>query len=237
MQFDIDGHSRQTAHEWARDTLRTAILTGKISSGTRLVQLDLAASLQVSTTPVREALRDLAAEGLIRLDPHRGAIVRELSENEVEEIYLIRRLLEPEAMRLAVERITDEELELAAEVQSRADKETEYERWIELNQEFHGVLMKAAEAPRLTGIITNLQDSAGVYIAAILRADGTSRHKANHQHDQLLDAFRRRDVKDAQQVILAHIQSTLDNARASLREAESKDDPPVSPGRILGRRR
>ena len=73
---------RQTAHEFVRSVLRRAILSGELAGGTRLVQAELAAVLEVSTTPVREALRELASEGLVRFDPHRGAVVQELSGEE-----------------------------------------------------------------------------------------------------------------------------------------------------------
>ena len=91
---------RRTAHEFVKDSLRRAILRGDLSGGARLIQADLAAMLNVSTTPVREALRDLATEGLITLDRHRGGVVRELNWLELmEEIRLIRQQLEPLAVR------------------------------------------------------------------------------------------------------------------------------------------
>jgi len=70
-----EGH--RTAHEFVKESLRRAILRGDLSGGERLIQADLATMLNVSTTPVREALRDLATEGLITLDRHRGGVVRE----------------------------------------------------------------------------------------------------------------------------------------------------------------
>src|SRR5919106_6460717 len=137
---------RRTAHQLVLETLRRAILTGRIPGGTRLVQADLAEQLKVSTTPVREALRDLATEGLIKLDAHRGAEVRSLSGPEVSEIYRIRSILEPEAMRLAIERISDEEIATAAKFQARADEETDTAAWTELNQQFHKVFVDAARS-------------------------------------------------------------------------------------------
>ena len=77
---------RRTAHEFVKDSLRRAILRGDLSGGSRLIQADLATMLNVSTTPVREALRDLATEGFITLDRHRGGVVRELNWSEMEEI-------------------------------------------------------------------------------------------------------------------------------------------------------
>src|SRR5690349_18480778 len=115
MGLAIEGSlaGRKTAHEYVKDSLRQAILRGAIPGGTRLVQADVASELQVSTTPVREALRDLATEGLIRLDPHRGAIVSQLSYGEAVEIQQICKLLEPEAMRQAALAITDDTLKQA----------------------------------------------------------------------------------------------------------------------------
>jgi DNA-binding transcriptional regulator YhcF (GntR family) len=98
----------RTAHDFAKQTLRRAILRGELPGGTRLIQSDLATQLGVSTTPVREALRDLAGGGLITLDRNRGGVVRELNWHEVEEIDQIQERLRPLAMELAVRNISDE---------------------------------------------------------------------------------------------------------------------------------
>lgn len=91
---------------------RRAILRGDLREGTRLQQNALAKQLQVSTTPVRETLGRLAGDGLVRIDPHRGVLVRGLDDDELEEIYQLRQILEPIATRKA-ERITDKELDEA----------------------------------------------------------------------------------------------------------------------------
>jgi DNA-binding transcriptional regulator YhcF (GntR family) len=88
------GPKRQTAHQYVVESLRNAIVEGVLTPGTRLIQAAIAEELEVSTTPVREALQDLAAEGLVRLDPHRGAIVYGFDLAECREIYELRMLLE-----------------------------------------------------------------------------------------------------------------------------------------------
>jgi DNA-binding GntR family transcriptional regulator len=210
MDLDMERGERRTAHQLVRDTLRRAILTGKVTAGTRLVQSDIAEQLQVSTTPVREALRDLATEGFIQLDAHRGAVVRRLGYEDVFEIYNIRKLLEPDAIRRAVEHITDEELEIADAVQARADDERDPARWVELNHEFHHVFITAARSPRLAGILTNLADSAAMYIATSLVHGEHRREDANAQHHALIDAVRDRDAERACDVMLLHIHQTVE---------------------------
>ena len=113
----------RTAHDFAKQTLRRAILRGELPGGTRLIQSDLATQLGVSTTPVREALRDLAGGGLITLDRNRGGVVRELNWHEVEEIDQIQERLRPLAMELAVRNISDAELRKADALADQMDQE------------------------------------------------------------------------------------------------------------------
>ncbi len=111
----------RTAHEFVRETLRKAILRGDLTGGSRLIQADLAARLEVSTTPVREALRDLATEGLITLDRHRGGVVRELNWDDMDEIRRIRDSLDPLSIDLAVQGMTDAQLEQAESLCAEMD--------------------------------------------------------------------------------------------------------------------
>jgi DNA-binding GntR family transcriptional regulator len=215
---------RRTAHQLVLETLRRAILTGKIPGGTRLVQADLAVRMQVSTTPVREALRDLATEGLIKLDAHRGAEVKSLNRDEVAEIYRLRRILEPEAMRLAVERISDEEIETAAAIQAQADRERDTAAWVELNQRFHDVFVTAARSERLAGILQALHDAASMYVAATLMQGADRREEANREHRELLDAVRRRDVRAAMESQLAHVQHTMEVVERAVIDVERGPD-------------
>lgn len=209
MTLAISPGERRTAHELVRDTLRRAILTGQIAGGERLVQADLAKQLDVSTTPVREALRDLSAEGLIQLDAHKGAIVRSLSKDEVEEIYWLRQLLEPEMMARAVENITDEQIEQAESIQKQADKEHDPVAWVQLNKAFHRVFNVASKSPRLAAIVENLQDSGTPYVVAALVEGSRSPQEANAQHREILQAVRAGDVKAAKRHVRDHVHETL----------------------------
>ena len=199
----------RTAHQYVHDTLREAILSGEIPAGSRLVQADIATQLEVSTTPVREALRDLATEGLVRFDPHRGAIVRELDWEEVREIYQLRQLLEPLAIRLAIARMSDEELQAANELALQMESESSPGRWVELNRAFHGLFADSARSPRLQSILAGLRDGAAVYVALSLRYQPSGIPRANVDHRALLDAFQQRDADQAASIELRHLASTM----------------------------
>lgn len=205
---------RRTAHQMVRDALRQAILVGRIDGGARLVQAEIAKQMQVSTTPVREALRDLATEGLITLDAHRGAVVRTMSRAEFDEVYRIRQLLEPELMQHAIANMTDDELAEAERIQALAEVEEDPITWVDLNRQFHTVFAEAARRPRLAGIIETLQGSVAMYIVASLVHGEKRQDHANSQHRELLEAARDRDVDRAVALITDHIHATIDSMPA-----------------------
>jgi DNA-binding GntR family transcriptional regulator len=194
----------RTAHEFVRETLRRAILRGDLSGGSRLIQADLAAELQVSTTPVREALRDLATEGLITLDRHRGGIVRELNWEEMKEIRRIREQLEPLAVELAVKGVTEEQLAAAADLADRMASESDLANWVELNRRFHVLFHEATGAPRLAGILKGLEEAAAAYVAQAQRWHPEIRRRADADHRAFIDACRRRDPNAALEALSGH---------------------------------
>jgi DNA-binding GntR family transcriptional regulator len=215
--------TRQTAHEFVRGVLRRAILNGELTSGSRLVQAELAAMLDVSTTPVREALRDLATEGLVQFDPHRGAIVSELSAEDVHDIYEIRRVLEPLAMRQAVLRVTDALIERLRRLHQGMVDEPYSVDWVDRNRVFHLAVYETAASPRLAAIIRNLQDASVMYIGASLKHRTGLRDAANHGHAEILDALEKRDVEAAVKALDEHLRSSID-AFEALDQAQSDSD-------------
>lgn len=202
--------TRQTAHEFVRSVLRRAILNGELASGSRLVQAELAAMLDVSTTPVREALRDLATEGLVQFDPHRGAIVSELSSEDVHDIYEIRRVLEPLAMRQAVPNVSDALLARLRRIHQGMLDEPHSVDWVDRNRVFHMAMYETAASPRLAAIIRNLQDASVMYIGASLKHKPGLREEANHGHADILDALERRDVEAAVNALDEHLRTSID---------------------------
>lgn len=206
-QFDASVASGrgQTAHVYVRETLRMAILNGQLPGGTRLVQSDVAKQLHVSTTPVREALRDLDSEGLIRIDPHRGGVVTEIDEDDLHEVYAIRKILEPLALEAAMPLITDESLDQATELHEAMSAAPHSAAWVQLNREFHMSIYDMADRPRLITIIGSLQDASVMAVSARLQRVPSIRDTANAEHGDLLVALRERDLEKAVEVLLHHV--------------------------------
>ena len=195
---------RRTAHEFVKESLRRAILRGELSGGARLIQSELASTLNVSTTPVREALRDLATEGLITLDRHRGGVVRELNWSEMDEIRVIRQQLEPLSVRLGVERIADDELAEADGLRQRMSKERDLGNWVELNTQFHRVFHESTRVARLAVILKSFEETSAIYVAQAQRWHPEIRRRADDEHQALIQAFRARDVERAVAVMRGH---------------------------------
>jgi DNA-binding GntR family transcriptional regulator len=218
---------RRTAHEYVRDSLRHAILRGTLRGGTRLVQADIAEELGVSTTPVREALRDLATEGLLRLDPHRGAIVHQFTFDEIREVQDLEQLLEPEAMRRVAGRISASALEAAAELADEMEVETDRGRWADLNRRFHTTLISDLEGTRLHTILTGLSNSAAPYIGLALQNPDNQLEAANHQHRALIDALSEGDADRAAELTKGHAALTIAVLERSRHLLESNGEEPA----------
>ncbi|MGE2832796.1 GntR family transcriptional regulator [Mycobacterium sp. SMC-4] len=213
------GAKRQTAHEFVREALRRAVFRGELPAGHHLIQSDIAAQLGVSVTPVREAMRDLATEGLIILDSHRGGIVRGTSRRDMEEILEIREKLEAMAVSLGVGNVTEEELERAAQLAEMMTGESDLGAWVELNRRFHHLLHDAMRSPYLTAIFHRLEDAAALCTAQAQRFDPTIRRQANADHLKLLAAYRDRDVDAALAIQVTHVALSL----SALQESTPSD--------------
>ncbi|MFJ7078986.1 GntR family transcriptional regulator [Streptomyces sp. NPDC098781] len=200
---------KRTAHEYALAALRAAVLDGSLAGGDRLVQTELAERLGVSTTPIREALRDLATEGLVVFDPHRGALVRSLDMDEVRELYELRMALEPLMVRRVIASITAEQLARAEELQRRMEEPCEISDWVELNRAFHAVFGEVDGSSRLATILAGLRDSAAPYVAVSLGSRPRQIEEANAEHAALLSHYRTGAVEDAVALTVAHLNATL----------------------------
>ncbi|TQS43174.1 GntR family transcriptional regulator [Cryptosporangium phraense] len=208
----------RTAHRDVTDRLREAIVSGLLPAGTHLVQADLAAQLQVSVTPIREALRDLESQGLVDVDPFRGATVHKVSLAELEEVYALRRLLVPMAIRERVQTITDEELDEAGILVRRMTLTSPDAEWVENNRRLHRLLDGTSNQPHLRAILRRLADVSALYVGLSVHNDPARRRRARDDHRAMVKAYRARDADAVIAITLNHINDTATVAAHALQE-------------------
>lgn len=158
-KFGIQNH--RPLRELVFEQLRSAILTGRLKPGQRLMEIDLAEKLGVSRTPIREAIRKLELEGLVVMEVRKGAYVADVSVKETLDILEVRSVLEGLAASLAAKRITDEELdELHAVLENfnQAVKEDDMKHMIEYDTKFHNLIFAATRNKKLIQIVNSLQE-------------------------------------------------------------------------------
>lgn len=201
----LDAAPPRTAHVWVRERLRQDILSGVYRPGHPLKQTELAAQLRVSVTPVREAMRDLATEGLVVVDPQRVARVRNLDPKEAREVNEIRLLLEPLAAKLAATHASPENVAaIRALAEESVAAETEVE-WLDANRRFHMAVIESARAPLLVNILTNLRQISSIYLAAAVRTNDGVREKSKQEHLALAAAIAAGDGDEAARLIRDHL--------------------------------
>jgi DNA-binding GntR family transcriptional regulator len=213
------GEQIRTAHAVVKTRLRRGIVSGEIPAGTRLVQADLAKMLAVSVTPVREAIRDLVSEGIVDFDQFRGATVHLPSVGELEEVYELRRLLVPEAVKAGVAEITDTEVAEASALANEM-KQSDSATWLDLNRRFHAVLDGASRRPHLQEFLARLADISALYVGVSISANEGRRGRADRDHRQMVDMYERGDEAGAVEVTLFHLEDTVEVARAFVRDRE-----------------
>lgn len=190
------------------EAIREKILTGAIKAGEPLRQAALADELKVSRIPVREALLQLEAEGLVEFEAHKGATATKLSAEQVTELFELRALLECELLRLAIPKLTEAELaqseQLLQQMASAFHDVGTKSSWSELNTRFHLSLYKAADRPLTFEIVQNLIVNSDRYIRVhLLLAGGIN--KADPEHSALLNYCRKKNVESACKLLRQHI--------------------------------
>jgi DNA-binding GntR family transcriptional regulator len=212
LRLDASTSRRITAVDLVRDALRAAILRGDLTGGSRLVQTEIATQLSVSTTPVREAMRDLASEGLITLDSHRIGTVRKPDWDEMVEIITIRRALEDIAVGSAMANITSGQLSQARALADDLSQEEDIGSWVQKNSQFHSIFHQATGTKRLGAILQALEEAGGVFVAQAQRLHPEIRRRAIADHFALLDAYEAKDLDRAIEIQRTHINLPLEGA-------------------------
>lgn len=188
--------------------LRDDIVTGRLAPGTRLIVEDLAAKFEVSPMPVREALRQLEAEGLIVTHSFRGATVAELSIGEIREIFLMRRLLEGEAARRGARGLTPaQRVRLEDLMQEMRETGHDHGRWITADRAFHMTVYEASGYPRLAALIGRLRQDIERYVRLYIALEHNI-PRSMRRHEEILAACRAGDGAAARRATLVHLDET-----------------------------
>ena len=208
--------AKLSAPDAVREKLRRAIRSGKLAPGLQLKQDELAERFGISRIPVREALRQLEVEGYVTIHPNRGAIVAQLSLDEILELMEIRIALECHALRLAVPQMSDLDLETAEGILRSYDEEPEPETWGEMNWTFHVTLYAPCNRPKLLAMIEANYGHVSRFIrGTVSRTVGKVRPQ--QEHYQILGACRKADAERAVYLLGEHIGNTRKSLMALAR--------------------
>jgi DNA-binding GntR family transcriptional regulator len=205
------------------EELRNAILSGKLAPGERFAEENLATSLKVGRVPLRDALRRLEAEGYVTFLARGEIAISKPTVDEVEEHYSIAGVLEGLAARLAVERGNAEEISRLRELHQalkEACREKDLPRYFNANSDFHGFIAEMARNERLhrliQGMRKEIRKSRILALQLPQRLDYSMR-----EHDQILDAFLKKNSELAQTLVLRHLNNQMAAIQTMLQSEES----------------
>lgn len=193
--------------------LWSGIVGGRLEPGVQLRPDTIAEELDISTTPVREALHRMEGDGLIVKLPYRGWFVREFTEQEVRELYEMRAALECFSVRLACARVADEELAWLRAQQSVGEaalKTGDMDAYRIYNRDLHAAIMEAARNSCLTSAMGQLSLQSQVLMARTIRLVGRP-SRAIEEHRELIELIAKRRDKAAQELMERHILSALED--------------------------
>lgn len=204
------------------NTLREAILRGDLVPGERLMELQLAAKLGVSRTPIREAIRMLEQEGLAITIPRKGAIVAGMTEKDMQDVLEIREALEELSVQVACDKITAEEIaKLHRNMKNfeQSLKSGDLKQMAQADVEFHDVIYQATDNPKLINMLNNLREQMYRYRVEYLK------NPQNHEqllleHEAIYKGIVKKDKHAVTNMIRKHISNQVDVVKHMIREQE-----------------
>lgn len=221
---------RRTTPDHIADALRDAILSGTLTDGQELNQVALAEHFGVSRVPVREALRQLQAEGLISAKAHHRAVVTSLTMEHIVEIFEIRILLESYLLEKAIPNSDAAHLAALEDLLDRLDAIEDHHEWVATNREFHRLLYQPSERTITIALVEQLGARIERYLTAWSAGEGVQRMaEAGAEHRAILAAVGEKDVRRARTELELHIMRTRQgvehlppSAEASQKQATTK---------------
>ncbi len=226
-----------TAQNAAYALLKERILSGRLAAGTQINPVQVGTELGISRMPVREALLQLEAEGLVTFGTNRRPVVTVLTPKDILELFEIRIVLEGLAGERAVPRMTDEhfrELEMQLARMDRAIPDTK--KWLALHDDFHDMIYDHAEMPRLSEDICRIRQSVRPYMFMYIEAY-RSFEMPGVEHSALLKILRNGNPDQARTALVEHIRSTAASVvyflmNRNVGSGEPANKNPINPVRI-----
>ena len=197
--------SRRRASEEAHDQLRSKILSGELPAGTRLFEVNFARDLGISQSTLREALARLAHEGLVLSVPRRGTYVASLPIDTINHLYELRDRVEPLAMRLAMERLSQADVEYLEHQLGRLSSRTAAER-VEADMAFHARLYELSGFPPLQSLWPQMEVLTRKFLSTSRRL--ISKEKVRQNHRAIMEALAARNVSAIDGAIRDHMRQT-----------------------------
>ena len=202
------------------ETLRAAILDGRLPSGAALRQQDLADLFGVSRMPVREALRQLEAQSLLHVVAHKGAVVAALIDYDAVETYALRLLLEKEALRLSIPLLEPQDIALARSYIEALETQTDHAELGRLNRLFHMALYHKAPNRKLLNLIELELNEEERFLRFHLSSMGLGT-LTQDDHRALVDAASDKDIERALGILERHLESGATTIRNYLQQREA----------------
>lgn len=202
------------------ETLRAAILDGRLPSGAALRQQDLADLFGVSRMPVREALRQLEAQSLLKVVPHKGAVVAALIDYDAVDTYALRLLLEKEALRLSIPLLEPQDIALARSYIEALETQTDHAELGRLNRLFHMALYHKVPNRKLLNLIELELNEEERFLRFHLSSMGLGT-LTQDDHRALVDAASDKDIERALGILERHLESGATTIRNYLQQREA----------------
>ena len=217
----------RTKQEIIYETIREAIQIGRYAPGHHLVADDLAQEFGTSRMPVREALQRLENAGLVSITPHRGAVVSELSEQEIVEVYHIRAVLEGLAARLAAPHLGPADYDrlnaLIDDMASTGTAEPDLDQLLRGNRDLHEIIWQAAQAPRLHALLENLYDASRRFRNISILLSGRL-EQIVQEHRRIVQALAAGDPAAAERFANEHHEITAQRLLDEVEKTKEKGD-------------
>lgn len=201
----------QSIRETVYEQIKAAVLAGDFEPGERLLEHDIAKAMHVSRTPVRETLKRLEAEGLLEALPRQGLVIKQHTDNDIREIYIIRETLECLAAEFAAINATKSEINLLESYvadMDRLDEKTDTSEVMAVHRCFSDTYNRASHMPTLVRLIESLKEQITRFRSVSL-SGGERRAKAHEEHKELLEALKRRDPERASALTREHVRNAL----------------------------